>query len=151
LDAVPHYKHAMVLVGSCNQPISYRNLFDYKSRVRFITEIFPALPLAPLPDFSDNETWLGVIDQLIRLAKWGPENAVFVGGCKEDIEVLEDSGRETIIINRFGGMTCNVSGTEIRDHLITGNKEKLADFVDHRIIPDVMDTFKIQWDKLRRQ
>lgn len=142
----------LILVGSCNQPISYRNLFDFKDRLEFIRNVFPNLTIAGLPDFrGDNDSWFDNLDCMIAMSGIHPKDAIFVGGCIEDIAWFRERGRATWVVNRFSGTTMNISGTEIRDHLITGKLDKLEKFLDPRIIPMVAARFKTQWEKLRAQ
>lgn len=141
----------LVLIGSCNQPLSYRNLFSFTDRVSFIQTVFPNVKFAALPDFKeDNTSWFLALNALITLSGKCHEDAVFIGGCEEDIQFFIESGRETFIINRFSGITEKISGTEIRDHLITGNIEDLKKYLDERIIDEILYEFKKQWDKLKR-
>lgn len=142
----------LILVGSCNQPISYRNLFEFGDRITFIREVFPDLTIAGLPDFrGDNDSWFANLDCMIAITGTHPKDAIFVGGCIEDIAWFRERGRLTWVVNRFSGITMNISGTEIRDHLITGKLDKLEKFLDPRIIPMVAARFKTQWEKLRAQ
>lgn len=145
------YDH-LILIGSCNQPTSYRNLFDFKDRLEIIRTIYPDLTIAGLPDFKgDNDSWLANLDCMIATTGTHPKDVVFVGGCEEDITWFKAANRETFLVNRFSGITLNVSGTEIRDHLITGHYDKLTGLLDNRIIPIVINKFKTQWAKLRQQ
>jgi len=142
----------MILIGSCNQPTSYRNLFDFKDRLEIIKTIYPDLTIAGLPDFKgDNDSWFANLDCMIATTGTHPKDVVFVGGCEEDITWFKVANRATFLVNRFSGVTLNVSGTEIRDHLITGHYDRLAGLLDNRIIPTVIDKFKTQWAKLRQQ
>lgn len=141
----------IIILGSCNRPLNYRSMFDFNDRVRFIKTVYPEITLAPLPDFENNRDWLNALDMLIDLTGHAPDSCTYVGGCEEDICWFIDDNRDTKIINRFGGQTLNVSGTEIRDHLITNNHEKLKEMLDPRIIPDVTARFAVQWDRLRKQ
>lgn len=142
----------MILIGSCNQPISYRNLFEFKDRLEFIRIVYPSLTIAGLPDFrGDNDSWFANLDCMIANTGTHPKDVVFVGGCEEDIAWFKHAKRQTHVVNRFSGVTPNISGTEIRDHLITGNTKKLDDLLDPRIVPAVMDRFRVQWEKFRQQ
>lgn len=142
----------LILVGSCNNPISHRNLFEFKDRIHFIKKTFPALKnIVGLPDFKgDNEAWFLNLENILTITGTHPSDAVFVGGCEEDVIWFRENNRQVHIINRFSGLTMNISGTEIRDHLITKNIEKLKLALDPHIIPDVLERFHIQWDKLKQ-
>lgn len=148
-----HYakNNHLILIGSCNNPISYRHLFSYETRALFIREIYgDEIKIAPLPDFESDEVWMSAIHDIAALKGFSPKNLVFVGGCEEDISTISELGYETYIINRFSGTTINISGTEIRDSLITGDREKLSKVISPIILPKLMKEFNYQWAKLKR-
>ena len=142
----------LLLIGSCNQPLSYRNLFGFADRLSFIKTVYPDANVVGLPDFKDdNASWFTQLDCLIRLAGAEPSDVVFIGGCEEDVEWFGQFDRKVAIVNRFEGITTNISGTEIRDHLIEKRYEKLDGLLDRRIVPQVIEKFAPQWEKLRKQ
>lgn len=145
-------KDHLVLIGSCNQPLSYRNMFSFVEREQFIRLVYPDVRLAPLPDFKDdNASWFRSLDSIISLTDTDPSDIVFIGGCEEDVQWFIDNDRAVKIVNRFSGTTVNVSGTEIRDHLITDNADKLSMLLDERLVEPVRQKFAHQWAKLRKQ
>ena len=139
-----------IFIGSCNKPLSYRNMFDFSDRYTFITEVFPKANVMPLPDFDKDYIWFEALDSCVRSKGIDPKEVIFVGGCEEDVQWYRDFGRKVVIVNRFAGLTVNISGTEIRDHLIGGNLEKLKTFLDPKIAELVADKFRVQYDKLRK-
>jgi Cytidylyltransferase-like len=140
----------IILVGSCNEPVSIRNLFNYKDRTDFIRTVFPNARVSPMPDFKDDDTsWFKALDDLILLSGGTPEKSAFIGGCEEDVEWYFRNQRNVHIVNRFGGTTMNVSGTEIRDHIMQKNSRGLSKMVDSRIVPLVLKRFKDRWAELR--
>lgn len=149
-DASP--RNHIVFIGSCNQPISYRNIFTFEDRLDFIRKVFgEQLTVAGLPDFKgDNRSWFLSLDQLVRLAGHDPSDVVFVGGCAEDVQWFEENNRSTVIVNRFDGITQNISGTEIRDCLITGNSHKLNKLINPEIVPLVLERFEKRWGEFKK-
>lgn len=141
----------IVMIGSCNEPMSMRNLFSYGDRHDFIAEKFPSCRVVGIPDFGDDSSWFKYLDDLIALAGGNPETTAFIGGCREDVEWYYRTNRQVHIVNRFSGTTTNVSGTEIRDHLISRNRERLIELIDPQIIDIVQERFDLRWDEFRRK
>lgn len=142
----------LLLIGSCNEEMSLRNLFTYTDRNDFIKAIFPNARIAPMPDFEkDDVSWFKALDDLIRLAGGDPKTTAFIGGCEEDVQWYYRMNRNVHIVNRFSGTTVNISGTEIRDHLIKGDKKRLAKLMDPNIIDLVMERFSLRWEEFRRR
>ena len=142
----------LLLVGSCSESMSMRNLFNYRDRCDFIRKLFPECTIAGIPDFdNDEESWFQHLDHLIELTGGDPKETAFLGGCEEDVAWYYRMNRNVHIVNRFSGITTNVSGTEIRDHLIHRNTEKLGKLVDGQILEMVQDRFNQRWDELRHR
>lgn len=136
----------LVLLGSCNTPIAARHLFKFTDRLNFIKAIFPEAKIAGLPDFPyDNDSWFASLDHIIALTGKDPKKTTFIGGCDADVQWFKDNDRQWTVIDRKWGITHDISGTEIRTFLAQGNKEKLADFIDGRILDNVVETFKQRW------
>ena len=150
LEASPD--NHIVFVGSCNQPISYRNIFTFEDRIDFIDQVTGGqLITAGLPDFkNDNKSWFLSLDKLIQLGGYLPKEIVFIGGCREDIEWFEENKRATLVVNRFEGFTQNISGTEIRDSLITGNTKRLNTLINPKIVDVVLERFNQRWSEFKR-
>lgn len=142
----------LILIGSCNEQMSMRNLFNYRDRRDFISEVFPSANVTGIPDFKDDDdSWFRNLDDLIRLKGSTPEKTVFIGGCTEDVEWYYTMKRKVHIVNRFSGATTNISGTEIRDHLIGHNTEKLMQLIDPKIVQLVQERFGERWEEFRRR
>ncbi len=135
-------KH-LLLAGSCSHAISIRHLFTYSDRVKFIKVIFPGARIAPLADFESDDDWFHAMDSLLELAGMDPSRTVFIGGSEEDVSFYHGRGRKVKILNRFDGITVDVSGSKVRDSLIQGRP--LDGMVDPRIIPLVQETFRQRW------
>jgi hypothetical protein len=144
--AFPGPNH-LLCIGSCNKPLSIRHLFDYEDRRDFIRILHPKIRIVPLPDFVEDSAWFAALDDLLRVGGMDPAEVTFIGGCQEDVQFFFTHGRRVHIVNRFDGMTTNVSGQEIRDGLIHGRS--LENLLDARIIPSVEARFKLRWNQLR--
>lgn len=140
----------LLFVGSCNQPLSHRNMFGFVDRANFIRTVFPEVRLAALPDFADDTSWFEALDCSIRLTGKDPVGAVFIGGNEEEVQWYRQNNRRVIIVDRFSGVTTNISGKEIRRHLIAGDQEKLKTMLDPWILEPVMERFKEQYAKLEQ-
>jgi nicotinic acid mononucleotide adenylyltransferase len=147
VEAFP--ENHLILVGSCSHPVSIRHLFKFSDRARFISKVFPSARIAPLPDFDNDEEWFHAMDKIMCAAGMDPSKTVFIGGCEEDVSFYHGRGFIVEIINRFGGVTKNVSGTEVRDTLIQGRS--LRSLLDPRIISDVKETFRLRWSEVKQK
>lgn len=139
-----------ILIGSCNEEMSLRNLFNFTDRHDFIRILFPESRIAAIPDFNDDESWFNALDGIIRLAGVEPSRAAFIGGCEEDVAWYYRNSRNVHIVNRFSGTTINVSGTEIRDHLISRSHKKLLKLLSPKIVDLVCERFDLRWNEFRR-
>jgi nicotinic acid mononucleotide adenylyltransferase len=140
----------LVLIGSCNKPLSIRHLFPYHDRADFVRAAYPQARVAPLPDFeNDDAAWFRALDDLLRLGGIDPAKAVYVGGSREDVEFYYEHGRRTQIVNRYGGATVNVSGSQIRDALI--EKRPLDGLLDTRVGELVHARFPALWQAVRNR
>ncbi len=150
IQAFPN-KH-IVLIGSCNERMSMRNLFNFNDRTSFIKAVFPDCRIAAMPDFPDDDnSWFTALDSILFLAGVNPQKVAFLGGCEEDVEWYYRFGRNVHIVNRFQGTTINVSGTEIRDHLISDNLEKLSKLVNPLMLELIRERFRDRWKEFRNR
>lgn len=138
----------VLLVGSCNHPVSFRHLFTYRDRCEFIQQVFPNARLIGLPDFDEDEDWFRQLDDTLALAHVDVTQATFVGGCQEDMNFFIESGRRVHIFNRFSGETPKISATEVRDALI--EHRAVENLLDPRIVDLVVQRFSIRWAVLRK-
>lgn len=132
-------ENCLVLIGSCNAPISWRVLFTYADRRRWIKRLYPTLKVIGMPDVPGNDSvWLQMIDDYIDVAfPFGSQNRTFFGGSQEDIEFFYDNGRQIEIVDRD---EIPVSATNIRQLLLL--EESIHKFVDLRIAHEVKDIFR---------
>lgn len=144
-------KH-IVLIGSCNERMSMRNLFNFNDRTSFIKAVFPGCRIAAMPDFPDDDkSWFTALDSILCLAGVNPQKVAFLGGCEEDVEWYYRFGRNVHIVNRFQGTTINVSGTEIRDHLISDDVKKLSTLINPLMLGLIRECFRDRWKEFRNR
>jgi hypothetical protein len=103
----------LVLLGSCNAPLSYRNLFPYSERIKFVRACFPNVRIAGLPDYDTDEEWFAALSDIIGLDRFSLNNVIFVGGSKEDVRFYHDRELNVCIVNRFEGLTPKISASEV--------------------------------------
>lgn len=87
-------ENSLVIVGSSNAPISLRHFFSYEERRGFVKKLFPEVAVAGLPDYPTDGEWLTALDDIIAIAKVNPREAVFYGGCEEDIRFFLEAGKK---------------------------------------------------------
>jgi nicotinic acid mononucleotide adenylyltransferase len=140
--------NCLVVLGSSNAPMSFRHLFSYEDRRRFLRKNYPDLQIVGLPDYPTNEEWLLALDDILALRGIESKQTIFFGGCEEDIHFFVENERRCQLLNRFDGTTPKVSATEVRDALIQGRS--LEGLINGRIINDVKNCFTVKWDTFRK-
>lgn len=138
--------NCLVLIGSCNRPMSFRNIFTYEDRRNIIKTIFPTVKVVGLPDFEDDKNWFCQLDDTLSFAGVNPKDVTFFGGCKEDV-VFFQNARNIKIINRFDGSTPKISATEVRDALI--EKRPLEHLLYKSTIPMIQEIFAMRWSSFK--
>jgi nicotinic acid mononucleotide adenylyltransferase len=141
-------ENCMVVLGSSNASMSFRNLFSYEDRRGFLKKIFPDIQVVGIPDFPTDNEWLLALDDILALRGVDPKDVIFFGGCEEDINFFLDAGRKYQIYNRFDGATPKISATEVRDALIQGRS--LENLLNPVLIEPVKDCFAAKWEKFRK-
>jgi phosphopantetheine adenylyltransferase len=147
---------SLVIIGSCASPLSFRVLFGYSDRKRWLRRVLPkGLRIIGTPDYpGDDPLWVEVMfDQVSAIfpevvgprADYhpGPVEVVFYGGSEEDVAVVSRAGFATAIVDR-NGQPC--SATNVRQLLL--NEEPVSKFVDKRIEKEVVEIFRKQLKKL---
>lgn len=142
-------ENCFVGLGSCNSPMSWRNLFSYEERRDLILALFPGVRIFGVPDYPTDTEWLTNLDDILRCTGRDPKDMVVFGGCKEEVEWFIDLGREAIISNRFDGTTTVVSATEIRDCL--GEGRPIEGMVNPLIAEKVRELFAKNWAEFKRK
>ena len=143
-------QHTIIMLGSMNAPLSFRNIFSYQERADFLQRVLPpAVRVIGIPDFGTNAEWVHAIDMALRFGGVDPARVTFYGGCDEDLEVLIDAGKAVKVINRFTGEdTPKVSATELRDALLT--ERSLHGLVSKRVRDVIDETFQLKLAELKR-
>lgn len=143
-------ENSLLLVGSCNTPISLRHIFTFEDRLEFIQVCYPKLTVMGIPDFPGmNGAWLKYLDMLLAFGKVKEGDVLFFGGSTEDISFFIDAGRNVEIMNRFDGTTPFVSASQVRDALM---KERSVDgLIDDRIRDLVVERYAQRLEQLSKR
>jgi cytidyltransferase-like protein len=139
----------MVILGSSNNQMSFRHLFSYEERRSFLEKIFPGLKIIGLPDYSSDHEWLLALNDILSFGGVDVDQAVFFGGCEEDIYFFLEYGKKCQLMNRFNGETPKISATEVRDALIQGRT--LSGLVNPLVEEDVKNSFLLRWEEFRKK
>lgn len=109
----------MLVLWSINEDLSWRNMFSYEERVKFIKMIYPELLIQWICDFKTDDAWIFALKMIIKSRyNWDIKNVVFYWWCDEDIAYLLDRWMTCKVVNRFDGVSSpKISATEIRDIL----------------------------------
>ncbi|MFH1030536.1 MAG: hypothetical protein V1770_04725 [bacterium] len=142
-------ENCLVIIGSSNSPLSLRHFFSYEERREFLKKIFQGIRVVGLPDYpGDDKGWLVALDDILSLAKIAPQEAIFFGGCEEDVSFFIEAGRQIQILNRFDGSTPKISATEVRDCLI--QVRSLDGLLNPAIAEFVQSKFRQKWELFKR-
>jgi len=140
------YHNSQLILGSCNSPLDYRNLFSYSDRHSFIKEIYPILDIIGLADHNSDEEWLLMLEDLITLMGCRKHEVEFFSGYEQDVIKLIDAGYTCTITNRYDGSTPLVSATQVREALI---KEQPLDGLVNPILYSLLRSkFKLRYKEL---
>lgn len=139
-------KNSLIMIGSSNSPISWRVLFDYVDRRRWIKRIFPDIRVIGMPDAPNNDSmWFTMLDDYISSIFSNIKNreVIFYGGCSEDVDYFYSHNRKVKIVDR---QEVKISGTNVREMLL--QNISIENFVDKRILKEVKEIFDKQLKKL---
>lgn len=134
----------LLMIGSTNT-LNKRTPYTYEDRRLIIRASFPNLEILPIPDGkpnlehfdgSTNGEWLDSID---KIALEREERFVFLGGSKEDLEVLSERFETIVLIDRTEK---KISATEVREMIKTNNTLELKKVVDPSAIEIIIERFK---------
>ena len=130
--------NCLVFIGSCNSPISWRVLFTYADRRRWLRKLYPSLKVIGMPDVPGNDSiWLQMIDDYIECVFGPHQDITFFGGSTEDILFFHNNHRKVKIHDREINP---VSATSVRQLLLLD--DPIVKFVDPRISNEVRDVFR---------
>jgi len=141
---------SLVVLGSSNHELTLRCMFTYRDRMTLLRAKYPDLNAVGLPDYSDDDTWMAALDDIIKTAGHDPKNTVFYSGSREDVDFFYEQGRSVHILNRYEGThTVPVSASEVRDALHTGRR--LTQMIDRDLIGYVEMMYKRNWEELKKK
>lgn len=139
-------ENILIMIGSSNT-YNDRTPYTYVERERMIHSIFPEIEILALPDGrpdlvyfdgSTNGIWLDSID---KIAKDRNEYFSFVGGCKEDLEILSERFDTEILIERNETVD-KISASKVRSALRENNQELLRQMINPNILDQVIEGWK---------
>ena len=140
----------LVIIGSCNTPMTWRHLLTFGDRDDLILALFPGIKTVSLADFPDADgDWMRALDKLISLAGADPKTTTFFSGCDDDARVFREAGRKVEILDRFVGPI--VSATEVRDRLVRDSNADISDLVNDEIASLVRATILRRWEEFRNR
>ena len=156
----------LVMIGSSNNQISFRNLFNYSQRKEMLRMLYPNLRLINLPDYRDSdEIWMEMVLDTIETvfdgkvhhpAVWtdkgdgkekvGNIEPTFFFGSYEDSLLFRNRRFECRILNRYEEGK-GLSASAIRDRLV--NNKQIDDLVNENLIECIKKHFDMNWEKLK--
>ena len=144
-------ENPLLILGSSNATLSFRNLFSYSDRVKMIRKLYPDLPILSIPDFEDDEEWYYNLSELLKFCGCSMKigSVCFYSGSMEDVQFFRDRGHHIRIVNRYDGTTIPTSASEVRDALLEGRS---IDYnVPFELREDVHACFRANLEKLKKQ
>ena len=143
-------ENCLVLIGSSVSPLSWRVLFPYEDRARWLRRIYGKnLKIVGMPDvLSSDVHWLSMLDDYINAVFPGEKEVTFYGGSQEDIEFFYTHGKRKVYI--CDRTEYPISATKVRQMLLNG--DPITDVVDPSIGKEVIEVFHKrlkQLDELR--
>lgn len=135
----------MIGIGSCNEPISIKNIFDFSQRLYMLQLAdIPMYNVVGIPDYpQQDKLWFKNIRQLVTFKGGNPNNIVFYAGSYTDASYAIDFGYSVKIVDRYTGV--KFSSSEIKDRLIRG--DHIIDFVHENCIEYIAHEFNNTWNK----
>jgi nicotinamide mononucleotide adenylyltransferase len=134
-------ENSLVILGSAGSPISFRMLFPYADRRRWIKRLYRDIKIVPMPDCGSDAEWLEMLDDLIR-AIYPNDLITFYSGSQEDVAFFNGSGYTIKICDR---QEHGLSATKVRQLLL--NSDDISKVVDPRIAKEVIEVFNKQLKK----
>jgi len=138
------YDGSLVVIGSSNAPLTKRNIFTYSDRKGFIKKLFPDVRVTGMPDFGNVPRWLEAFDDMLNLAGMTPDNTLYYGGSKEDLDYFIHDRRDVLIFDRMSGDKGGLSATKVREYLKCGEEREITKTINPMLIKEVKDIFKIR-------
>ena len=139
--------NCVVFIGSSVSPLSWRVLFSYEDRKRWLRRLYGKdLRIVGMPDNMNGDVqWIEMLDDYLNAIFPGRSNStIFYGGSREDIEFFYTHGSRLVnIVDRF---ELKVSATQVREMLL--QNMDIKDVVDPKIAKEVKEVFRKQLKKL---
>lgn len=139
---------SLVVLGSCNAPMSMRHFFSYGERRAFIKALFPEVRVVGMPDYGDDADWMTALDDLLALTGVDPSEMIFFSGSEQDAEYFLAANKHVEILDRHSGTLAKVSATQVRDMLIAGGD--LSQYINPAIADEVASLFAAKWEAFRK-
>ena len=139
-------ENCIVFIGSSASPLSWRVLFSYNDRERWLRRLYGKdIRIVGMPDVLLSDTqWLEMLDDYINAIFPEEKDVVFYGGCSEDVRFFYEHGRRKVnIVNRE---ELPVSATQVREMLLQGMD--ISGVVNPKIAKEVKEVFHKQLKKL---
>lgn len=123
-----HHRDCLLLIGSCNSPLSWRVLFTYSERKKWIETVHPALKVMGIPDVPESDdVWFDLVTSAVRCVFPNtPDTDVeYLGGSYEDVKALHDRGARVKVFDRTN---IPVSASAVRQLLLMNlSTDKIID------------------------
>lgn len=150
----------LICLGSVNEPVSDRNIFNYKFRHNCIKQLYPDAKVIGIPDFpNNNKLWFFNLYNLINLifkcnvtvpmtherkGVKGDTDLVFHGGSESDIWYAVNENHFYEVFNRDNKFVDShyISSSLIKEKL--KNKESISDMVH----PSIEDSIVTEYNKV---
>lgn len=133
--------NSLIVVGSSNEEISFRNFFVYSERRFLIKKLFPSVRVVGLPDYWRNgeDEWYIACEDLLESIFPNCSYSFYSGSIEDSRWFNKVSNSEVILAHdRYED---NISSSQIRDILLKQNFNKLDDLVSMAIKDDIIKFF----------
>lgn len=143
-------ENCVCFLGSSVSPMTWRNLFNYNERCKWVKILYPNLRVVGIPDTIDNNNymWCDMLEDYIAAIFPTNSGILYYSGSKIDAAFYHKEGvlhkkRETRIIDRS---IIDVSASKIRHRLEKG--KSIKGLVDKLIIEDVTTIFNYNYENI---
>lgn len=143
--------NVLIVIGSTNCTLNSRNFFTLEERKSFFKILYPNIRIVGLQDFHNIPKWLHSLDKLLVHNNINPHETKFFGGSYKDVAFFVESGRSVGIADRYEDSWSKVSGTHVRQCLLSGRFKDLDLLLNSRIKDQVMRIFKNRYNQLQRE
>jgi hypothetical protein len=139
---------SLLLLGSCNEPLSQTLCFDFLTRLSWINTLYPDLLVSGIPDYGNDKRWLKQLEtsldvwfsEISKPQKSSLSRVVFYSGSTNDIRFFTQAKLQTRICDRTDGSGPIVSATQIRQRL--AQQQSISDLVSPSIESSIIHNFE---------